>query len=102
FRLGGITPAKDRALVGLYHADLINAVCFMTKIVPVLIANDCKYRAAYRDAGFSCMTGLFPGLFIQADLFGLLYVEGFSALVVLQCRTLKIHALLSGPHGRSI
>src|SRR4051794_25590896 len=52
--------------------------------------------------GLAGVAGLFPGCAIVTDLRGLLHMEGFAGLVVLQRRALQVHAVLGGPHRRRV
>lgn len=58
-----IALTKDRPLSRLNIAKAITALSLLSKIIPVLIVNQCKNRAAYRNPGLT-----FVSCFFQASL----------------------------------
>src|ERR1700754_3877709 len=80
-RFGGITFAEDRAFISFDITKTISPFSLLSKVIPVLIRYQCKNRTAHRNPGLPLMPGLFPGLFVQPDLFGLLDMERLAAFV---------------------
>jgi hypothetical protein len=48
------------------------------------------------------MAGVLPRLTIGFNLLALLYVQRFAGLIILERRTLEIHAEFRGPLGRRV
>src|SRR4051812_47075279 len=74
----------------------------MSEIGDVEVVYQRKNASADRHAGSAAVSSLFPGFAKCLNLLALLGVQGFAALIVLQCRTLKIHAEFRGPAGSSV
>ena len=106
-RLGGVAAAKDRSFIAAEVADGVPLLLTPAEIGTVTVVDECKDAAADRHPRLARMTGGLPRLAEYPDLFGLLDVEGTSALVdfrVELCRfmpSLAAHsavALVAAPH----
>src|SRR5262245_40573064 len=87
-RLGSVAAPKNGPRPFVDEADLIFTFAAASEIRAIAVVHECDDAAADRDPRLSCMAGLFPGRTVGPDLSGLLDVEGFSGLVVLECRAL--------------
>src|SRR5579862_638364 len=83
-RFGSIAAAEDRPRLGIDEADVV-VTLVAAEIGAVAIIDQRKDAAADRNAWVARVAGFLPGLAIGADLPGLLDVEGFAGLVVLEC-----------------
>src|SRR6185437_10076418 len=90
-RLGGVAAAEHGARIGFDIAELILAFV-ATEIGAVAVVYQREDRAADRHARLATMPGFLPRLAKSPDLFGLLDVEGLSALVEFERRALQVHA----------
>jgi hypothetical protein len=69
-----IALTKDRPLSRLDIAKAISTLSLLSKVIPVLIVNQCKNRTAYRNPGITFVSCFFQGIFIKPDLLGLLSI----------------------------
>jgi hypothetical protein len=89
-----IALSEDRPSISFYVTKAIGSFS-LPKVISVLLINQCKNGAAYRNPWFTLVPGFFPGFLIQPDLFCLLDMERFAAFVKFQSRTLQVHAVFS-------
>src|ERR1700682_3602263 len=93
-RLGRVAAAEDRLSPLVDESDLVLRVTLVSEVAAVAIVDQCEDAAADRDPRLARMAGFLPGSTEGPNLSGLLDVESFSGLVVLESRTLQIHAEL--------
>src|SRR6185369_12016838 len=94
--------AEDGPRAGVDVADLVPVTSVAAEVRPVAVVDDREDAAADGHAWFTSVSGVLPSLAIGFNLPALLDVQWLAGLIILERRTLEIHAELRGPLGRRI
>src|SRR5580765_357255 len=100
--LRSVRAAKDGPRVGVGVTDLVLVTGVAAKILVVAVVDDREDAAADGHAWVAPVSGGFPSLTIGFNLLALLDVQRFARLIILERRTLEIHAEFRGPLGRRV
>src|SRR2546425_8395789 len=98
----GVRAAEDGPRVRVDVADLVLVSGVATEVRPVAVVDEREDAAADRYAWLTPMSSVLPRLTIGLNLLALLYVQRLAGLIILERRTLEIHAEFCGPLGRRV
>src|SRR5258706_13114357 len=98
----GVRAAEDGPRVRVDVADLVLVSGVATEVRPVAVVDEREDAAADRYAWLTPMSSVLPCLTIGLNLLALLYVQRLAGLIILERRTLEIHAEFCGPLGRRV
>src|SRR5690606_41828206 len=84
FWSGGITSSDNSPTPFFDHPHLVDPISFLSKIIMVLLGDECKDGPTDGNSGLALMPCFFPSLFEHAYLFSLLYMKRFGTLIIFE------------------